>query len=138
MHTFSALTALVFGALGAATLRAQRSERSLGTASDFLRFLAQIEPGRTTKTGERSVGLLQRDLLRGRILLEKSGSARSVSFAPDGFTQVYPIESVATSTAEIAPLLLYLRHVAMSSDMIFIDEPEAHFHPANQVQLART
>jgi AAA ATPase domain len=38
---------------------------------------------------------------------------------------------------EIAPLLLYLRHVAARGDAVFIDEPEAHFHPTNQVSLAR-
>jgi predicted ATPase len=32
---------------------------------------------------------------------------------------------------------LYLRHAARTTDAVFIDEPEAHFHPKSQVSLAQ-
>ncbi|MGH2878348.1 MAG: AAA family ATPase [Solirubrobacteraceae bacterium] len=137
MQTFSTLTALVFGALGAGYFEDVTLGKIPGLASDFLQFLAQIDPTRTTRIGGHAIDLLERELLHGHISLDVSGPARKVSFAPDGFTQTYPIESAATSTAEIAPLLLYLRHVATPADALFIDEPEAHFHPRNQVSLAR-
>ncbi len=36
-----------------------------------------------------------------------------------------------------APLALYLKHGARHGHAVFIDEPEAHFHPRSQVVLAR-
>ncbi len=39
--------------------------------------------------------------------------------------------------AEIAPLVLYLRHVLGPGDLLAIEEPEAHLHPKSQTILAK-
>lgn len=48
-----------------------------------------------------------------------------------------PIHVSSSSVAEIAALSLFLRFGVQKGDMLFIEEPEAHLHPTNQLILAR-
>ena len=39
--------------------------------------------------------------------------------------------------SELAPVVLYLRHVVRKGDLLIIEEPESHLHPAKQTAFAR-
>ena len=47
-----------------------------------------------------------------------------------------PLHIASSSARGLSDLYFYLRHVASSNDILFIDEPETHLDTANQVQLA--
>lgn len=48
-----------------------------------------------------------------------------------------PMHISSSSIAEITPLSLFLRSGLQKGDMLIIEEPEAHLHPANQLVLAK-
>jgi predicted ATPase len=137
MQTYGALTALVWGALGGGFFEEATVGTIPGTTADFLQFLARIRPDRSSSLDPQANTLLETGLLQGSLSLSRGPARPEVTFRPAELTQDWPIEEVATSVAELAPLVLYLRHEATSGDAIFIDEPEAHFHPRNQVIIAR-
>ena len=48
-----------------------------------------------------------------------------------------PLTITSSMVSELAPVVLYLRHVVAPGDLLIIDEPESHLHPAMQVAFTR-
>ncbi len=48
---------------------------------------------------------------------------------------VVPLYITSSMIKELMPLVLYLRYQAKPNDLIIIDEPEMHLHPAAQVEI---
>jgi predicted ATPase len=136
MQTYGALSALVWGALGGGFFEEATVGAIPGTTADFLQFIARLRTDRNSEIGESALSIIEERVLHGDILVEASTGRPQVRFKPHGFAQSWPIESSATSAAELAPFVMYLRHNASHGDNVFIDEPEAHFHPVNQIELA--
>ena len=98
-----------------------------------------------TKVAERI-----ENLLGGQIVPKKSGGNEGDSAIPPVVTMGYHPADFATPGAgialdmaqsssmvgEIAPLVLYLRGGIEPGDTLFIEEPEAHLHPAAQTTMA--
>lgn len=133
----SVVSALLISALGRGDFQQLSVGKISGVAADFLQFLASMNPSRDSSLPQHVADSLEQDLLHGNVkLTAASDAAKVIEFAPEGLNESWPMDSAATSVAEIAPLLLYLRHRARRQDLLFIDEPEAHLHPANQIVLA--
>jgi predicted ATPase len=131
------ISALLIAALGRGYFEQVAVGKISGVAADFLQFLAEIDPTEDSSLPSDAVERLEEELLRGHLRLSGSAdTAKVIEFAPAGLEEYWPMDSAATSIAELAPLLLYLRHQATSRDLLFIDEPEAHLHPSNQLILA--
>ena len=106
-----------------------------GVVSDLLRSLINVVDETGTPVSE--IGKkLETDLFSGKILLRET-----LFGAPEIFYKFlekdFPIHVSSSSIAENAPLSLFLRHKVYPDDLLIIEEPEAHLHPANQLILAR-
>jgi hypothetical protein len=137
VQTHSALISLMAGALSGGYFKDATIGAIPGVTADFMQLVAQLPARRRSKGSARIARQLEQRLLGGTIKLKASGGSRELLFRPEGQDAWWPIENVATSAAELSPLILYLRHMAREGDAILIDEPESHLHPENQVALGQ-
>ena len=59
------------------------------------------------------------------------------TYLPRGWKSGLPLTNASSLVSELAPLVLYLRHVVSPGDLLIIDEPESHLHPAMQVAFTQ-
>lgn len=45
--------------------------------------------------------------------------------------------NTSSMVSELAPVVLYLRHIVLPGNMLIVEEPESHLHPAMQVEFTR-
>ena len=84
----------------------------------------------------RLAQLLERGILDGKVdfTTPDPDPQREIVFQPtNGVTLEMPI--VSSMVKELSPLVLYLRYLAKSGDLIVIDEPEMNLHPEAQARL---
>jgi len=87
--------------------------------SDYFEFATEIES----------------ELLHGKVMITSDGD---IQFEPDKAKKKYlPIHMTASIIKSLASLVIYLKHLAKSNDLIIIDEPEINLHPDNQIILTR-
>ena len=59
------------------------------------------------------------------------------SYQPQGWGEDLPLMNTSSMVSELAPVVLYLRHIVQPGDVLIIEEPESHLHPAMQVEFIR-
>lgn len=83
---------------------------------------------------------LEDDILKGAIREERAGGTNFpvFSYVPGGRGNggEIPLASASSAVSELAPVVLFLRNVVQVGDLLIIEEPESHLHPAMQSRLA--
>lgn len=114
-----------------------------GVMADFLDILvsqiSQMEryPQKSTSLREVARGV-ERRILDGKVEVNR-GEIQYPSFAyrPTGWKKNLPLMLASSMVSELAPIVLYLRHVVRKNDILIIEEPESHLHPSTQAAFAR-
>lgn len=126
--------------------RAETLARELGEVrfpqpvEDFLDFLNEVEtarPEHDRPTAAATIAdLLESNLNNGQRLdwaATSLGGRELVLTLPSG--EKVDLHLAASSIKQLAPIILYLRHVAGERSFIIIDEPEMNLHPEAQARF---
>ena len=108
-------------------------QRSTGAYRDR-HTLKSREPFRHPRTLRKIAELLEHSLIGGQIIIDSSNGATEIRYFSEGFS--IPISEASSMVNDIAPILIYSRSYLVAGDLLIIDEPEAHLHPAAQQQMA--
>ena len=110
-----------------------------GVLADFLERLIELgnaEPpqGVAGQLAER----LEESILKGAVGIRPSAVGYpSFHYQPANWKTELALMNTSSMVSELAPVVLYLRHVVRPGDVLIIEEPESHLHPAIQVEFTR-
>ena len=111
-----------------------------GVLADFLDQLIAMGERRGRmgrRSSERIARPLENNLLRGTIRVQKTTGYPTFAYRPEGWDDDLPLMRASSMVSEVAPVVLYLRHLVQPGNLLIIEEPEAHLHPAIQTILAQ-
>ena len=140
MHAHRVVVASLIERAPHAGLRRNEPLPSLsGVLADFLENLVRIdEPRRRPNNDGKLAASLEQEILKGEIRSENSETGYPMfSYQPHGWQADLPLMNASSMVSELAPVVLYLRHFVKPGDVLIIEEPESHLHPAMQVEFIR-
>ena len=113
-----------------------------GVLADFLENLITLSerPRRPRPDSDyrRAAKRIEDRMLGGAVQVAESLTGYpEFHYRPRGWNETLPLMSSASMVSELAPVVLYLRHVVAPGDTLIIEEPESHLHPAMQVEFMR-
>ena len=109
-----------------------------GVLADFLYQLINIGAGPPGGHDSDLAKQFEESLLAGTVRAETSeANYPSFLYRPRGWEEDLPLMRTSSMVSELAPVVLYLRHVVQAGDVLIVEEPEAHLHPAMQAAFAR-
>lgn len=115
--------------------------RLSGVLSDFLLKLMAMGDDDSPGQQPLSQGLgsyIENQILAGQIVTDRSNPTYPVfSYLPKGWKTELALMNASSMVSELAPVVLFLRHVVKPGEVLIIEEPESNLHPAMQVEFMR-
>ena len=142
MHSHQVVVSTLVQSAATAGLRPSTNIPMLsGVLADFLNHLIGISGARgrrPRKTDPALAAPIERNLIEGAVRMERNETGYpSFAYRPKGWKIDLPLMRASSMVSELAPVVLYLRHLVRSGDVLIIEEPESHLHPAMQAAFAR-
>lgn len=102
----------------------------------FLQFIAQYRKDSKLSKSDRSLAtFIEKELTKGKIVATKD-KMPEFKYRIEGEKNDIPLHISSSVITEVAPLLMSFQNQS-KSDVYFIEEPEAHLHPALQQKMAQ-
>ena len=142
MHAHSVVVSSMIESAPMAGLRRTAGPTMLsGVLADFLQQLIGLEasPFGRPKTRSDLGKNIEDAILGGSVGVDRSETINYPHFTyrPKGWKDELPLMNASSMVSELAPVVLYLRHFVDPSNVLVVEEPESHLHPAMQVEFTR-
>ena len=111
-----------------------------GVLADFLERLIEMDDPTNQHSSSREHGArIEQAILGGSVRIKRSESTNYPRFAyrPNGWEDDLPLINASSMVLELAPVVLFLRHWIRDGNVLIVEEPESHLHPAMQVEFTR-
>jgi predicted ATPase len=110
--------------------------------SDYFIALSTIKSSADDEY-EQYYSKIERDLLKGKVTFDNQKN--SLIYFPNDLELKFEMTEVSSMVSEIAPIVAFMKYIINSQPtsesenngkvILFIEEPEAHLHPNNQIAL---
>ncbi len=109
-----------------------------GVLADFLNELILLSERHLPKSSVKLAEMLEGKILKGAVKLNRTDTGYpAFTYRPNGWKVDLPLMRTSSMVSELAPVVLYLRHLVHPGNLLIIEEPESHLHPAMQAAFAR-
>ena len=111
-----------------------------GVTGDFLNTLIALEGINEQKLSFAwdLATHLERNVLVGSVITRLSATGYpEFYYRPSGWDEDIPLMNTSSMVSELAPVALFLQNVIDQGELLIIEEPESHLHPAMQVEFVR-
>ena len=107
-----------------------------GVVTDLIRALIMSGHGKSPSSElQRVLSFLESDIVRGTVSVDQTLEYPDVHYENE--IGNFSIHQVSSMVSEIAPIVLFLKHLVREGHLFIIEEPESHLDAANQMKLAR-
>lgn len=110
--------------------------------SDYFLMLSNIR-GKENIAFSEVYKRIENEILHGTVSFNRSRN--TLVYAPEGLSHEFEMTEVSSMVSEISPIVAFLKYIVASTTnrnrtpkakpIVFVEEPEAHLHPQNQVKL---
>lgn len=111
--------------------------------SDYYLELTTIRPDSPQYHFAAIAEEIEKNVLRGEVKFDNK--KKTITYTAEDTGKTMELGDVSSMVSEISPITAYLKYIVRktpqmrgSASVIFIEEPEAHLHPKNQVALIKS
>ncbi len=146
MHAHTVVVNALIRSAAMAGIRSPSAPTSMlsGVLADFLEQLIDFgnRPRRRRRltNGKSDLGSqIEEKVLRGSVHTKKSEFGYPFfTYQPKAWKgEDLPLMNASSMVSELAPVVLYLRYIVRKENVLIVEEPESHLHPAMQVEFTR-